>query len=83
MRCEVRGTHRELEDVLGDRASSSEHGNTAVLDLSLAEELDVAEGRDAERVEAHVADHGAVELLRLVQEGHRRRLGLHLRADGR
>lgn len=31
------GGARELEDVLGDAASSGEHGNAAMLDLSLAQ----------------------------------------------
>jgi hypothetical protein len=42
-------------EVLGDGAGSGKHGNAAVLDLGLAEELDVAEGGEAKGIKAHIA----------------------------
>jgi len=47
--------YREVEEVLGDGAGSGKHGNAAVLDLGLTEELDVKEGGEAEGIEADVA----------------------------
>ena len=73
---------REGEDVLGHGTGSGKHGNAAVLELRLAEELDVRDLRAAERVEADVADHGAVQGSGLLEERNRRRHRLHLRADG-
>ena len=62
-------------DVLEDGAGGGKHGNTAVLDLGLAEEADVTERGEAEGVEADVAGHGAVEGLGGLEEGNR---GRHL-----
>mmetsp|Transcript_37791 Transcript_37791/g.86171 ORF Transcript_37791/g.86171 Transcript_37791/m.86171 type:complete len:208 (+) Transcript_37791:140-763(+) len=70
----------KLVQVLDDGAGGREHGHASVLDLSLAEELHVAEGGDAKGIEPDVANEGAVKLGGLVEEGHRRRLRLHLGA---
>ena len=57
-----------------DEANAREHGLPAVHELRLAHVLQVAAqlrdgGGDAQRVEAHVAHHGAVKRGRLLQEG--------------
>ena len=64
-------------DLLDDAAGPREHAHAAVLELSLAEPLEVNEVREAKRVETNIAGHRAVEVLRLRKEGHRFRLRLH------
>ena len=59
---------REGEHLRDNQANHAEHGNTAVLDLSLLEPLDVNVIRQAKRIEADVARKGAVQALRLRQE---------------
>jgi len=66
-------------DVLEHGAGGGEHGDAAVLELSLAEELDVGDRGEAEGVEANVTNHGAIEGLGLLEEGDR---GGHLHAHG-
>jgi hypothetical protein len=58
-------------DLLDDAAGPREHAHAAVLELSLAEPLEVNEVREAKRVETNIAGHRAVEVLRLRKEGHR------------
>ena len=48
---------------LNDHPGRSKHGNTTVLDLSLPRPIEIEPVREAKRVEADVANHGAVQIL--------------------
>ena len=67
-----------------DNARRREHRDAAVLELGLSEPVEVdAEVVDLgqpQRVEAHVAGHGPVQVLRLLEERHRQRV--RVRRDG-
>mmetsp|Transcript_20153 Transcript_20153/g.67378 ORF Transcript_20153/g.67378 Transcript_20153/m.67378 type:complete len:212 (+) Transcript_20153:173-808(+) len=52
---------REAEEILRDASSNGEHSNTAVLELSLAQPLDVEPSGDGERVKANVSSPGSIE----------------------
>jgi hypothetical protein len=56
-------SHVKYFSNLNNHASGGKHGNTAVLDLSLASPVQVQPVREAKRVEADVADHGAIQIL--------------------
>ena len=79
----VRATNTHLDDA----ASPGKHADTAVLQLSLTEPLDVNVAAEAEGVETHIASHRPVKALGLAQERHGLGLaslvgnhGLHLHA---
>ena len=74
------GGEGELHELLDNAAEGGEHGNAAVLELSLAEPVKRVLGGEAKGVEANVANHGAVEGSRAGEEGHRGRVLLHLHA---
>eukprot|EP00961_Rhodomonas_salina_P079658 1070445-Rhodomonas_salina.2 len=65
---------------LGDEPEAAEHADAPVLELSLAQPLQVEVVREPERVEADVTGHGAVKRGRAGEEGHRVRPVLHLHA---
>mmetsp|Transcript_472 Transcript_472/g.1241 ORF Transcript_472/g.1241 Transcript_472/m.1241 type:complete len:234 (-) Transcript_472:25-726(-) len=92
------GVARQAADALLEpKAEAGEHGDAGVLDLGLAEpvevEADVGELREAQGVEADVPGEGSVEEGGFLEEGHRgglfeegrRRLGRrrHLEGQGR
>jgi hypothetical protein len=49
-----------VDELLNEAAKGGKHGNTSVLELSLAEPLDVVLGGEAKGIEAHIANHGSV-----------------------
>ena len=67
-----------------DDARRREHRDAAVLDLRLSQPVQVnaqvVDLGQAERVEAHVAGHGPVQVLRLLEERHRQ--AVRVRRDG-
>ena len=71
------GVRRVDGDVLEHGAGGGEHGNAAVLELSLAEEADVGDAGEAKGVEANVTDHARAERLVALEEGDRLGHRLH------
>ena len=61
--------------LLDGPAEDGKHGNAAVLELSLAENLDVEHLGETEGVESNVTRKGAVEVGWLLQKGHGVRVG--------
>eukprot|EP00961_Rhodomonas_salina_P004375 59983-Rhodomonas_salina.1 len=74
----VEAREGELDLLLGDEAQAAEHADAAVLQLSLAQPLQVEVVGEAERVEANVTSHGTVKRGRARQERHGVRPVLHL-----
>ena len=68
----------ELELLLDQETERSEHANASVLELGLAEPLEVEVVGEAERVEANVASHGSVKSRRAGEEGDSVGAVLHL-----
>jgi len=64
------GKHGKLIELGGEQAHDAEHGNTAVLELSLPKPVYVKVGREADGVEPDIAGQGAVQPRGLLQEGH-------------
>mmetsp|Transcript_2444 Transcript_2444/g.6956 ORF Transcript_2444/g.6956 Transcript_2444/m.6956 type:complete len:239 (-) Transcript_2444:36-752(-) len=75
----VGGRARQAVALLHEEAEGGEHAHAAVLDLSGTQPVQIPEVGQAKRVEANVAEHGAVELRRALLEGHR---GGHLHLLG-
>ena len=74
------GREGKADELLHDSAEGGKHGNAAVLELRLAQPVQRVLSREAEGVEANIANHGAVEGSRAGKEGNRGRLLLHLHA---
>jgi hypothetical protein len=70
----------ELDLLLDKEAEGTEHADAAVLELGLAEPLEVKVVGEAEGVEANVAGHGAVKGRGAGEERHGVGLVLHLHA---
>ncbi len=77
------GVRRISGNVLEDGTSGGEHGNAAVLDLSLTEEADVSNTGQAEGIEANVTWHAGAEGRVALKERDRLGHGLHGGAAGR
>jgi hypothetical protein len=77
----------ESVELLHNQAESGKHGNAAVLELSLAENLDIKNIRETEGIEADIAGQGSVEVGGLLEERHRLGEGStehsHARSGGR
>ena len=69
----------ENEDLLSQVAKNSKHGNAAMLQLSLTQNLDIKNLGEAERVESNITGERAVKIGGLLQE--RNRLGERARED--
>mmetsp|Transcript_30666 Transcript_30666/g.64173 ORF Transcript_30666/g.64173 Transcript_30666/m.64173 type:complete len:245 (-) Transcript_30666:130-864(-) len=76
----VEARKRQVGLLLNDEAESAEHGNTAMLQLSLTEPLQVEIVGEAERVKANVAGKGSIQPGRAGKERHGDRLILHAHA---
>ena len=68
---------------LGDDAHDRKHGHAPVLELRLAQELNVKELGQAKRVETNVTDHArSVLVLHILRHEHERNRRRHLRHHG-
>ncbi len=76
------GIARVGHNILDDGPKHGKHGNTAMLDLSLLEELDVTDGGKAKRIEPSITRERFIKVCRLLQERNRRG-HLHLGANRR
>ncbi len=76
----VEARKRQVGLLLNNEAEGTEHGNTAMLQLSLAEPLQVEIVGEAERVKSNVAGKGSIQPGRAGKERHGDRLILHAQA---
>jgi hypothetical protein len=58
-----------VDEFLNKNAGGGEHGNATVLELGLAQPLDIPKAGEAERIEANVARQCAIQILRTRKEG--------------
>ena len=73
----VEARARKLDLLLDDEAEGGKHRNASVLQLSLAQPLDIEIVREAERVKANIASQGTIQPGRAGEERHGDRLVLH------
>ncbi len=73
----VEAGERQVGLLLNDEAEGGKHGNAAVLQLGLAQPLDVEIVGEAKRVKANIAGQGSIQPGRAGEERHGDRLILH------
>mmetsp|Transcript_41231 Transcript_41231/g.95667 ORF Transcript_41231/g.95667 Transcript_41231/m.95667 type:complete len:203 (+) Transcript_41231:135-743(+) len=76
------GLRGQVDDLLHQAAEGREHADAAVLELGLAEPLDVVLLSEPKGIEADIADHRAVEGSGAGEEGDGSRVLLHLEGGG-